>query len=225
MSDVPANHARRKYATTGHPSIAAALENRYRFSTEAEAWKQLAAITQHFIQSKLGGKDSPVLWIRGYALAEAEKQAGYLGHFAQLSVVRLDDGHGIVAEKLPVPLEKHPTYKRAKRSHPDWGHPILRGVKKAKRYPSFEAAQADLDRLHKEYPTISIPGEGKLYIIIYQPLRGKKPVQKYKLRIQPAEDAFIIACRENTYRRKPVDDTPKPMLGFFTSLVKRTKKK
>lgn len=221
------NHDKAQYATIGHPSIEAIVETRYRFASKKQAQEQLSSILKFFIVSKKSKKLSPLLWIKGFAIRPEENKAGGLGNFARLSIIARDDHYTISAKKITRPLAQHPERKRPKRKHPDWGHPILRSVKKKKRYDSADEAQEELMQLHQEYPEISIPGEGKLHIIIYQPPKaGGKPVQKYTLKVKPADDKFVIQYRKNTYQKKksPRLAKEKPV-GFFTSLVQKKRKK
>jgi hypothetical protein len=229
--------AQRKYATAVNPSIHAVLKGLYRFATEKQATDRLRQLKEHFVTSKRAGASGEVtLWIRGYAVTEAEEAEGFMGHFAQIGVVKKGDKFTLRAEKKPEPLATHPQRKRPKQSHPDWGHPILRGIKKKRIFETMEEASHELMRLHEEFPEISIPAETQLMIILYEKLEGiKSPVQKYKFEVKAMQEGgFIIAFARNERKapvtRKPLPGTasaaaPTENQGYFTAMVKLKRKK
>ncbi|MFW0778024.1 MAG: hypothetical protein ACN2B6_09945 [Rickettsiales bacterium] len=222
------NHDRTQYATIGHPSVAAITEGHFRFASKKQAQEKLAAILSGFILSKKSKTAKPILWIKGFAITPEEHAEGCLGNFAKLSVTPRDDHYTVVAEKMAMKLDQHPQRKRPKRQHPDWGHPILRSVKKKRRYDDASEAHEELMRLHQDYPEISIPGEGQLHIIIYEPTAyRKKPIQKYTLKVKPTDDEkFVIQYRKNTYiKKKDPRKKKETAIGFFTSLVQKKRKK
>lgn len=238
------------YATIEKPVIEAVVNELFRFETPKQAVDQLEAIRSSFITSREQTEDNKVsvrLWIKGYALTEDEIKEGYLGHFA---TIRYKEVKGkkiaLYAEKDNVPLKTHPQKKRQKARHPNWGHPILRGVKKKKTYKTIEEAQKQIQLLHEEFPEVSIPCTHKMYVMIYQRgpegTAGGPPVQKWVLNIKVDENgAYFLEAEVNKNPRKrknaeataiapqdgeaaPVPDAP---LGKFTAAIemKRAKKK
>ena len=195
----------RKYATLRHPTIEAVVGGHYRYKEKAHAIARLNSIRDHFILSKeqpasTSANPVIVLWIKGYAVTEAEAQEGYTGHFAQMQLAKRKDGtFTLSATKLTKPLTNHPQKKRPAAKHPNWGHPIMRAVKRGKLYTTLEAAQEELDRLHLEFPEVTIPGNGKLYLIIYEKRPGiARPTHKIALTIEAAGGGgFCLIHREN----------------------------
>lgn len=163
-------------------------------------------------------------------LTEAEKEKGFTGNFVQLSTSRRSLFYTIVATKIERDSQYHPQRARPKQKHPDWGHPVLRGVLKKRVYPSFDEAKKELELLHQEYPTVSIPGEDKLYIIVYgKRTHTNKPVQKYKLTIRPCPEGFVIESKLNagkTFAKIPAGgQAGNPSKGFSHGLSARAAQK
>ena len=129
---------------------------------------------------------------------------------------------------------------RQKQKHPDWGYKLLREIKKNKVYKTLADANKVLEKLHLEFPQASIPGIGKLYLMVYRKEKDSKiiPLQKYVFEVDVAKSGgYVIEYRLNTSgaAKKPAGKAlppkakaePKQELGYFTSLVnlKRSKKK
>lgn len=236
--------SKKRIATAKHPTIEAVLNGMFRFEKAEQAIQRMSAIREFFVISKEQPEHEAAirLWIKGFSLTEDEEKEGYIGNFAIIRPRKVGDGkYTLYAEKDTIPLKLHPQKLRPKRKHPDWGHPILRSIRKKTPFASVEEAQALLLKLHEEYPDVSIPVTGKLYIIIYT-RTTRPPVQKFVLEIMVADKGgFYIECRENTFEStqkaiaateagvaKPADpafsgEAP----GYFASMVelKRSKKK
>jgi len=214
-----------RYATIDNPTIQAVVHALYRFESRAEALAQLEALERHFIVSRkqlAGGQPSLHLWIKGYGLAEGDGARGVIGHFAVIGCKQQEGRWTLYATKLETPAETHPQRAQVKRDNPNWGHPVLRAVRKNKAYPSPEAAQSELDVLHRAFPRVSIPNPGKLYIMIYCASRpAKQRMVKHVLEIKALPDGgYTIDCKENTHRPA----LPKPSReaapqGYFTAKV------
>ncbi len=231
---------KRKLATITNPMIEAATGGLFRFKEKTKALEKLEAISKHFVtaRNQPGDSDTLRLWIKGYALTDKERKQGYRGHFALLSCIRVDDTRWtITATKEAVDLKQHPERKRSYGAQPDWGHPILREIKKQKQYATIEEAEEYFIQLHEAFPDASIPGHGKLYLMVYERLRNPAmPVQKYIFKIIPAvegaEDGpFIIhyianpkAKKAPTVRKKPTV-APEQREGYFAKMVSRKRKK
>lgn len=229
-----------------HPSIGAALAGTYRFASEEQARQQLNIFRQHFVLSKHQGADSHenniLLWIKGYEVTTAEKANGWTGNYCAIGIVKKPDGKfSLEAKKLESDLKFHPQRQRPTHKHPNWGHPILRSVKKKRIYATVEAAQAELQLLHEEYPEVTIPLTNKLYLIIYS-RQQTPPAQKFVLEVKVDDDGgFYIDSYANEYRAQagaeatqeeaapaPADAKKKTEdAGYFTSMValKRSRKK
>ncbi len=236
---------RKRYATVKNPTIEAVAGELFRFTTREQALERLETIRSHFVLSKNQSENNPeslLLWVRGYALTDKEKKDGYSGNYAMVTVKDADKGKLTLGmSKVEAELKYHPQRKRPKHRHPNWGHPILRSVKKKKIYSTLQHVEAEFQQLHEEYPEVSIPSQNKLYIMIYgkAPEGGGSPVQKYILEIKTADDGgYYIEAEENTYQPNSAlpgqdkkeaggeEEASEPQ-GYFTSMValKRNRKK
>jgi hypothetical protein len=232
----------RRYATLMHPTIGAVLAGTYRFASEEQAKQQLQIFRDHFVlsrhQNEEAGENAVILWIKGYSITDDEKKAGYTGNYALIAIKKLPDGkHSLIATKLQSELKFHPQRQRPKHKHPNWGHPILRSVKKQRVYSTVEEAQKELQLLHEEYPEVTIPLTNKLYLIIYS-RQQVPPAQKYVLEVKVADEGgFLIDAYANDYKggkEAPAKDQQEAgqqdeaqQSGYFTSMValKRSRKK
>lgn len=202
----------RKYATIKHPTIEALIGGHYRYKDRAQALARFTSIAKNFVLSKeqpATTKDDPIVvfWIKGYALAEAELTEGFTGHFTEMRITKRKDGiFTLTATKVEKPLNIHPQKKRPSAKHPNWGHPVMRAVKRGKAYATVEAAQAELELLHLEFPEVTIPGSGKLYIIVYEKRPGiTRPTHKIALEIEAQSGGgFIINHRDNEKTASPM---------------------
>lgn len=195
MSGMSGNKKKqKKYATLRHPTIEAAVEGMYYFADKAKAIERLAKIRQTFVGRKQTGDAPPdpesyTLWIRGYALSEDEAAYGYRGHYARLFVTPGDDGFwSIGAQKLEVPLHRHPQRQRPKYDHPDWHYPVMRAIKAGRLYDSYDQALGELETLHIDFPDVTIPGKGKLHLIVYEGKHADSYTRKYILELQAVDE-------------------------------------
>lgn len=234
----------KRMATVTHPSVTAALDGLYRYTDVAKAREQLATLAKHFIVSREQpeGEGQLRLWVRGYGLSPEERKEGFRGHYAIVRLLQEDQHWTLRGEKDPQPLAAHPERVRPKRAHPDWGHPLLREIKKQKEYETSEEAAALLMELHTKFPDASIPGHGKLFLMVYE--RGRDsgaPVQKYIFKAVPAqegqseEDAqgpwkiqyILNPKRKRVVRRRTLntEDLPEGAgTGFFAKMVQKKRK-
>jgi hypothetical protein len=234
----------RKYATIKHPTIEALVGGHYRYKDKKQALARFTNIAENFVLSKEqleSSASSPIIvfWIKGFALEEAEITQGFSGHFCEMRIAMRDDGiFTLTATKVEKPLSVHPQKKRPSSKHPNWGHPIMRAIKRQKIYATLEEAQTELEQLHLEFPQVSIPGGAKLYIIIYEKREGeKRPTHKMALEIQvQPKGGFIITARDNEKTAKPkttpslssaaiADKDPAEKSGYFANKVLLGKKK
>ncbi len=223
----------KKVATVTNPSIEAVVNGLYRLPNEELALKKLEAIKNSFITSKTEEEAPLTLWIKGYEVTGREAKEGCTGNFAIVEVVEIESGiFTLRAEKQAVPLNKHPQKKRRKQRFPNWGHPVLREVRKEKTYTDIESAAARLENLHENYPEATIPTQNKLYVMIFSRAEDKNnPVQKYILEIKPSKEKageYFIDCQKNTRKpRKTGNISDGDSKGYFTSMVnlKRSGKK
>jgi hypothetical protein len=240
---------KKKYASVKNPTIQAIVQGNFRFSSDEQAQKRLEVLRDTFVVSRLPEGVDPApdklkLWIRGYQLSSEMREEGYKGNYARLEVVALGKGQwSIQAVALNIEKKYHPQRAPTRQRHPNWGHPILRDVKKKRVHTLVENAQNELQRLHEQFPDVSIPLTNKMYIMIYQkPVGDESPVKKWVLEIQATEDGtgFFIDHYENTFRREDnpatkVESTqesaqeptaPPAPVGKFTSqvLLKKSRK-
>ena len=226
-----AKKPKKLYATTKNPTILAIVEGRYSFLSLQDAEDFLEQIKQRFVVSTHskeheGGRHSLYIWIKGYQITEDEKKQNYTGNFALLQAAPNDKGKfHIQISKIESELKHHPQRKYPKQSHPNWGHPVLRSIKRGKIYSTLEFAQSELQLLQEEYPKTSVPTQNKLYLMLfeYNEALGKKGVIKYVFEIKAApadkNGGFIIAYNMNKHQ-KP---RKKPEIGAKDSSAKTTK--
>ena len=170
---------RKKLASVRQPTIEATLKRLFRFATHEQALQKLASIRKHFVLSRQQEEDQPSvrLWIQGFALNGKERTQGYVGNFCLIRIKEEDGHHLLYGTKDSAPLHQHPKRDRSGNPHPNWGHPLLRKIKKGSTFPSVEAAQEVFEALHKQYPMASIPASNKLYLMVYS-RQVSPPVQK-----------------------------------------------
>ncbi|MEU2390426.1 hypothetical protein [Streptomyces sp. NPDC007369] len=203
------------YATVDNPSIQAIVQGTYLYSTRTQAADHLRAITTTFTQcTKLQAleedPDVRTFWITGFALTPEDEARGARGNYARVWTERLDTGWTLRAERIvtdigPAVPPRPPHDPKAPRYAPDWGHPVLRRVRRndhtppRQPYPSWGAAQRDLDILRSEFPTVAIPIRGRLFIMIWEKWRraqGRSPVVKHVLTIEACEGGYVISTRD-----------------------------
>ncbi len=204
----------KKYATVDNPTIEAVTSQFFRFENSQQATARIAHITESFIISKDQPEQGVRLWIRGFSLTEEDLAQGFKGHYARILPKRIGDGKWtLYAEKEFIELKNHPQKVRPKTRHPNWGHPILRAIKKGRSYETLEEAMAELDALHAEYPETSIPNRAKIYLMIYQKDTQPK-VQKFVLEVKVQPDgSFKIEAQANEGRKSLPGVKAKPKLG------------
>lgn len=223
----------KKYATLKHPTIEAAVEGMYYFADKSKAIARLGTIRSSFVGKKADA-DTPenpeeyTLWIRGYGL-DKEDGFGYRGHYARLYVTRGKDGlWTILPEKIAVPLTQHPQRERPDFDHPDWSYPIMRSIKAGRIYDTYDQALGELETLHIDFPDITIPGKGKLHLIVYEGKNAEKYTQKYILEIKAADETRYKIEAKLKDPAKPKTpkltqkrhDSTDETVGSFTSKLK-----
>lgn len=204
----------KRYANISNPTIQAVISGMYRFATAQEAIEQLQTLRRHFIIAKkqINNPEHPslILWIKGFGLEAGDEKHGVIGHFAIVTFQKNDGRYTLFANKMSVDYREHPQRTQVSRNNPNWGHPILRAVRKGKTYATIEAAQAELTALHETFPKVSIPNPAKLFIMIYCSDRpAKERMVKHVLEIQTnPQGQYVISCRENTSKPKQKPKTP-----------------
>lgn len=226
---------RLRYANALHAPVAAVINGLFRFRDQAQAHGRLEKLRGQYthVSERADWAETPsdtpflLLWIRNFELSEAEEQAGYLGHYARITCCQMADEDGLYslqAEKIERPLKFHPQRKRPQARCPNWGHPVLRNIKKVKHYASLEEASGQLAQLHLEYPETTIPGVNKLYLMIFSREDSpSNPLGKYILEIVNEHGGgFTIVANKNEYKPRAVktpSDTQVAPLGHFSSMV------
>lgn len=229
----------KKMATVRNPSVEAVVKGLLRLPNEQSALDKMDNLRMHFVISKQQIEDSKnptlVMWIKGFEVSADELKKGYLGHFAVITPKMLDDGKFcLTATKLDFELAKHPQrkYQAKTQRHPNWGHPVLRKIKKGVKDVPLEEAVGMLVKLHEEYPDASIPGDLKLFLMIYQkPEPGEKPIKKYVFEIEQDlknEGICSIEYYENTHGKADKPELKKAdqeIVGRFTARAMMKKKR
>ena len=193
----------KRYASVNNPTINAVLHKLFRLPDEQEARDRLELIRSHFIVStkQIGNPAHPSvhLWIKGYEVTPEEKAKGIIGNFAVISYQKLEEKWVLAMTKLDTPIDIHPQRQQVLRDNPNWGHPVLRAIRKGKHYKTLDEAQSELNLLHEHFPKVTIPNMGKLYIMIYCSDRpAKQRMVKHILTIKLEPDAtYSIECMEN----------------------------
>lgn len=228
------------YANTENMLIAAVIEGRYSFKSEPDAQEVLKSMRGKFVLSKMtpsDEKESLIIWIKGFEIEKGEKN--FTGNFASIFVEQKEDKKWTLkAQKIPTELKHHPQRKYEKAQHPNWGHPLLRQIKKKKVHETVEPLQSMLQTLQEDYPKTSVPAAGKLYIMIYEKAQDKKKggaVNRYVLEIKAGEDGvgFFIDAYPNEAPvkkagpKKEGREEEKTAQGKFTTMVElgRAKKR
>lgn len=237
--------AQRKYATVKHPTIEALVHGLYKYVDRKQALSRFQNIRDNFVLRKEQPESTPdapavIFWIKGFAVTPEEEAQGFTGHFCRMELGTTDKGqHTLVATKIDAPITQHPQKKRLQSKHPNWGHPVMRAVKKGKIYPTLEAANAELELLHLEFPDVSIPGVNKLFLIIYEKREGvKQPTRKIALELAAKDGGFAILCKDNEKKTaKPASihapgtkpeggaEAPKKIGAFTANELLRQKKR
>ncbi len=237
---------KKKYASIKNPTIEAILGETFRFANPDQAQTRLEALRETFITSRLPEDIDPdpkelKLWIRGYGLSSNMREKGYIGNYARFEVKRAEKGKWTLSPVLlSIDKKYHPQRRQPPRRHPNWGHPIMRDIKKDRVHTEVETAQNELARLHELFPEVSIPLTNKMYIMIYQKTDdGEPPIKKWVLEIKATEDGsgFFIDSYPNTYQAdarerasqasvKEKEPVKKEAVGKFTSaaLLKKSRK-
>jgi hypothetical protein len=226
-------------ASVSDATLEAIAAGRFRFGTPAQAMVVLDRVYKNFVtcreQDPIGedGRPSLKLWIRDFQVSEQEKQKGFKGHFARITIRDMErEKFTLHAEKIITELKHHPEKSRAGRRHPDTGHPILRAAIRGKIYAQIELARKELELLHEEFPEITIPGADKLHLLLYV-REEKPPVKKMTLRIEEVEgQGFRLTLSDNVKKNKtplpPVvasAQATQPAEGKFSSMVAMQRKK
>ena len=229
----------KKIATVRNPSVEAVVKQLLRLPDEATALRKIEQMRGHFVVSKqnIEESDTPhlMMWIKGFDVSDEELKKGFLGHFAIIAPKKLpDDRWTLTPTKVELELGKHPQkkYQAKKQRHPNWGHPILRKIKKGIDGVDLEDAVAYLMKLHEEYPEASIPGDMKLYLMIYAKAeKGDRPIKKYVFEVVQKEIGYSVVYEENTYQAEQEAKAPKApeldkeVLGRFTAKAIMKKKR
>jgi chromate transport protein ChrA len=165
-------------------------------------------------------------------------------NFALIKIAKTNNNRfSLVAEKIDVDLKLHPQKINDKLPHPSYQHWIFREIKEGKIYQTIDKPQGLLEKLHTDYPKISIPGINKLKIIVFN-TKAKPPLERIIIEIKVhREGGFYLEMYENTYKRPEGLPAKKPKVvknqeaepnlveedkkGYYTSLIelKRNKKK
>lgn len=218
------------------PAIEAITAGLFRFAKASQAVTILQRLSRKFTicddQEPIVASAPPTLklWIHSFSLTEAEREKGYVGHFARLVITKLDSGKiTIIAEKIQTPLNEHPIKNAPKRHNPNTGHPLVRAAARGKTFENIEQLRNALLQMHEEFPETTIPGQDKLYLMLYS-RTSKPPLRKMRLTIIPAESGgFKLALSEQSKRKTvkvvpTAPETPKAEEGKFASMVQLRRK-
>ena len=192
------------------PIIDPNSEFKYRYPSKSMALKKLEDISLKYIVSKDNDEESEenlLLWIKGYQITEEEISRGYLGNYCLINIRKSGKIYTFIGEKILKPLKHHPQRKRKPAPHPDWGHPIMRYIKKQPLFDSEIEAKIQLIKLQEQFPKAAIPGGKRLYLQVfsnqYKSEPNSKPVKKFIFEVIPKEnDKYAIDYWENPVQGK-----------------------
>jgi hypothetical protein len=230
-----------RYANVANPQVNALITQRFRFAEADDAVKKLRYFEKNFTISNKekafkmpAGKIFLMLWIKDYHLTQEEIDEGYLGNFAFVTPRMLPTGlYTLHVEKIAMDIKFHPRRRRKLERLPNWGHPVLRNVKKQKIYATLEDVTQQFEQLMLEYPDTTIPADNKLLLLIFdRETNPKHPAQKYVLRIKAhKEGGFYLeaSLNEHVGRMGPkanakADNADASPSGYFTSMVSLKRK-
>lgn len=210
-------------ANTKSALIEAVITHSFRFADLTDAVAKIAFLKTHFITTPHFVPDSPedaVLWIKDYSLDAAEIEEGRTGNFAHVTWKQTPQGiFTLTAQKLDVPLEKHPQRKTP--NHPDWGHYLLRNIRKGKHYVTLDEANNALRHMAETYPKACVLATNKLHVKVYKSKgENKNALEPMTLEVITApEGGFVITCTPNTYVKVQKTATPKEAQGDFSARI------
>lgn len=220
-----------RIASVEDATILAAVRGYFRYEHVWQAEEMLAKIYANYLRAKDSTPQAVTLWVRGYNVTKEEKAQHYRGNFTRLCVAPAEAGKWtILAEKLEIPLAKHPEKERPKAAHPNWGHPVLRAVETARVFDGIEVARAFLHSLHHEFPDATIPGKDVVHVMIYDRKATEgEPISKLSLRVKPLSDGgakLVVMKKKPKGKKLPhMSNEKKPeALGKFTVMVKKKRR-
>lgn len=240
-----------RYAHVRDPMIVGIIHEMFSFEDATQALAKIENLasryttSQHQIENDQTDYPSLILWIRNYEVTDEDKENGLMGNYACITYKEVKESklgavrYTLYAIKLPAERKLHPMKKQLKTRHPNWGHPVMQSIKERVAYTTPEEAQAQLDRLHADFPEVTVPNPGKLYTMLYQRRKNRSNIRKMVLETKLAEDgvSFVIDCYKNEYKQKktqevlvptdaPIEQEPDEPMGKFTAKValKRAKK-
>lgn len=228
------------YANAKNVVLSAIIDNLYSFKSKEDALEVMDSVREKFVLSKASPeneRESLIIWIKDFEVSAEEKN--FTGNFASIFVEQKKDKKWTLkAQKVPTELKHHPQRKYEKAQHPNWGHPLLRQIKKKRVYEVVEPLQNMLQTLQEDFPKTSVPAAGKLYIMIYEKAQDKPKggaVNRYVLEIKAGEDGvgFYIDSYPNEApvkkagAKKEGREEEKTAQGKFTTMVElgRAKKR
>lgn len=243
----PGKKKKKRLASLQDPTIEAIAEGMFRFASESQAVSLMQRLSEQFAIAddqdlvKEGECPSLKIWVRDYDVTKDEAIKGYKGNFIHVRVKHVaGDKYTLAAEKISLPLKKHPFKERPQRRHPNNGHPVIRAAQRNKTYPAIEQARTLLLKMHEEFPETSIPGRDKLHVLLYS-RQVRPPIRKITIRIVAAgEDSYKFEVSDNVRdmaekdvagkkaskpAAKTVKEDDKMVDGKFTSMVALQRKK
>lgn len=234
---MPKSGDEKYYAYFEHETVQAMLHSLFRFQSPMQAQLVSNRFADEVILSpKMSDpkdRKAIILWVRDLDVTDEQRKLGYLGNYGKISLLKLPNGKWTLSMvRIDVPLNKHPLYVKVARRYPNSGHPVIRNAMRGKTWPSMQAANEQLMKLHEEYPEVSIPGVNKLKIMTYKKAdKGTSPVQRLELVvIKKDEGVYGIDVKNVTPKPKvalpgAVSKSAGPVEGRYTAMVNKSRKK
>lgn len=234
------------YAHFEHETVQAMLHSLFRFQTAMQAQLVSNRFADEVIlsprMSDPKDRRAIILWVRDLDVTEEQRQEGYLGNYAKISLLQLPNGKWTLSmTRIDMPLKRHPVKANLSRRYPNTGHPVIRGVERAKKYPTMQAANDVLMAMHEEFPEVSVPGVNRLRIKMYQKAeKGMNPVQRVELTVAKLDEGeYVIRMRSlSAIRRSTTEKSEagmkavkalvrddKPSEGPYTMMVNKRRKR
>lgn len=201
---------KKSIATAWNKKIHAIIENLLKFKTYDIALNYLQWVEDKFETSKeFQHDDEPAvhLWIKGYQLTQNERDAGFLGNFAKVTVQPKTGHHYTLSiEKQKVALERHPLPKKPKRPLPNTGYPTIRLARKRHFFDNIEEPRALMEELLIDFPKGTIPAtKDRLYVQVFSRHGKKKPqIEKFILSIEEVDGRYTLVLTKNSPHSRSV---------------------
>ncbi len=146
--------------------------------------------------------DELVLYIYGLKyFKDPERQKKFKGEFVKIKIYfnKNDKAYSFCFDFILT--DKHPYRIRPRKTHPDWGVPELRSLKR-KTFSTRSEIRAIYDKIQAEYQKVSIRKDmDTLFLHVYQKSDTHNNVRKYIFSAEKLEDgSYKVAIKLNSFQ-------------------------